>query len=59
MPGFSIPPKGVVLETLADVQKYKQQVYAQSIASQAMPLGNMTQMTPGERAILGRWLETH
>ncbi|NCX49225.1 MAG: cysteine desulfurase, partial [Gammaproteobacteria bacterium] len=58
MPGFSVPPKGVVLESLADIQKYKQQVYAQSVTSQAMPLGNMTQMTSGERAILGRWLET-
>ncbi|MFZ8884692.1 MAG: urate hydroxylase PuuD, partial [Litorivicinaceae bacterium] len=59
MPGFSAPPKGVVLENLADVQKYKQQVYAQSVASRAMPPGNMTQMTTGERAILGRWLEMH
>lgn len=57
--GFSAPPKGVVLESLADVQKYTQQVYAQSVTSQAMPPGNMTQMTAGERAILGRWLETH
>jgi uncharacterized membrane protein len=59
MPVFSAPPKGVVLENLADVQKYKQQVYAQSVASRAMPPGNMTQMTTGERAILGRWLEMH
>ena len=59
MSGFSAPPKGVVLETLADVQQYKQQVYAQSVASEAMPPGNLTQMTARERAILGRWLETH
>ena len=59
MSGFSAPPKGVVLETLADVQQYKQQVYAQSVASEAMPPGNLTQMTAKERAILGRWLETH
>ena len=59
MSGFSAPPKGVVLETLADVQQYKRQVYAQSVASEAMPPGNLTQMTARERAILGRWLETH
>jgi uncharacterized membrane protein len=59
MTGFTAPPKGVILETLADVKKYQAQVYAQSVASQAMPIGNMTQMTPNERAILGHWLETN
>lgn len=59
MAGFTAPPKGVILETLADVKKYQAQVYAQSVASQAMPIGNMTQMTPTERAILGHWLETN
>ena len=58
-PGFSSPPKGVILETLADVEKYKQQIYAQSVASRAMPPGNMTQMTQEEREILGGWLENH
>ena len=57
--GFSGPPKGVILETLTDVEKYKQQVYAQSVASHAMPPGNMTQMTPEERKMLGAWLENH
>jgi uncharacterized membrane protein len=59
MAGFQAPPKGVILETLADVQKYKAQVHAQSVASQAMPLGNMTQMKPEERAMLGHWLENN
>ena len=58
-PGFSGPPKGVILETLTDVKKYKQQIYAQSIASRAMPPGNMSQMTPEERQILGGWLENY
>ena len=58
-PGFSGPPKGVILETLTDVKKYKQQIYAQSVASRAMPPGNMSQMTPEERKILGGWLENH
>jgi len=57
--GFSTPPKGVILETLVDVQKYKAQVHAQSVASQAMPLGNMTQMKPEDRAMLGHWLENN
>ena len=49
--GYTAPPKGVILETLSDVQKYKAQVYAQSVSSQAMPVGNLTQMTLEERAI--------
>ena len=57
--GYTAPPKGVILETLSDVQKYKAQVYAQSVSSQAMPVGNLTQMTLEERAILGHWLEKH
>jgi len=57
--GFSTPPKGVILETLVDVQKYKAQVHAQSVAYQAMPLGNMTQMKPEDRAMLGHWLENN
>ena len=56
---YTAPPKGVILETLSDVQKYKAQVYAQSVSSQAMPVGNLTQMTLEERAILGHWLEKH
>ena len=58
-PGFSGPPKGVILETLTDVEKYKQQVYAQSVGSHAMPPGNMTQMTLEERKILGAWIENN
>ncbi|HCL67977.1 MAG TPA: cysteine desulfurase [Gammaproteobacteria bacterium] len=57
--GYTAPPKGVVLETLSDVQRYKAQVYAQSVSSQAMPVGNLTEMTLEERAILGHWLEKH
>ncbi len=57
--GYTAPPKGVILETLSDVQRYKAQVYAQSVSSQAMPVGNMTEMTLEERAILGHWLEKH
>ena len=57
--GYTAPPKGVILETLSDVQRYKAQVYAQSVSSQAMPVGNLTEMTLEERAILGHWLEKH
>lgn len=54
--GYTSPPKGVVLETLDDVRRYSSQVYGQSIASRAMPLGNITGMTDEERDILAAWL---
>lgn len=56
-PGFASAPKGIVLETLADVEKYRSQVYAQAVSTQAMPIGNATGMTPEERMLLGAWLE--
>ena len=56
--GFNVAPKGIVLETLKDVEMYRAQVYAQAVATQAMPIGNMTGMTHEERMILGSWLES-
>lgn len=55
-PGFEAPPKGVVLETPADLRQWAGAVIAQSVASEAMPVGNVTEMQPEERALLGRWL---
>ena len=53
---FSAPPGGIVLDNLAAVKRHRQQVLAQSVTSQAMPLGNTTGMTASERAELGQWL---
>ena len=53
---FSAPPGGVVLDNLDAVRRHSEQVIAQSVISQAMPLGNTTRMTITERAELGQWL---
>ena len=55
-PGYNEPPAGVRLESLDDVRRYASQVHAQTIASRAMPLGNMTEMTEAEREQLAAWL---
>jgi uncharacterized membrane protein len=55
--GFQSAPKGVVLETLVDIDRYQAQIYSQSVASQAMPLANITQMSEDERARLGAWIQ--
>jgi len=55
---FSAPPGGVVLDNLDAVRRHNEQVMAQSVTSQAMPLGNSTGMTASERAELGQWLKS-
>jgi uncharacterized membrane protein len=54
--GFNDPPKGVVLESRAAIVAQAQKIQEQSVASRAMPLGNLTGMTDDERATLGAWI---
>lgn len=54
--GFDAPPKGIVLETPRDIAAQAQAIYAQAVATEAMPLGNVTEMTAEERALLGLWV---
>ena len=53
---FAEPPKGVILDTLEELRRHKEQVVVQAVNNVAMPLGNKTGMTPDERARLGAWL---
>ena len=53
---FAAPPKGVVLETPEQIQGKTAAIYQQAVASTAMPLGNLTGMTPKERELLGAWI---
>jgi uncharacterized membrane protein len=55
--GFAEAPGGVVLETADDLRRHRAAVLSQAVLSGAMPLGNETGMTPGERARLGAWIE--
>ena len=54
---FREAPKKIVLESVADLKKHAAVVYAQTVQGRAMPLGNQTGMTEGERAALGQWLK--
>jgi len=56
-PGFTAPPKGVILETVAHLRQYAAQVQAQAVTSNIMPLANLTGMTQDERNQLGGWLQ--
>ena len=55
--GIASAPKGVVLETPAQIIANAAAIGQQAVASRAMPLGNVTQMTDAERARLAAWIE--
>jgi uncharacterized membrane protein len=54
--GFQQPPGGVMLDTPERIKAAAPRIQQQAVATQAMPLGNLTQMTVEERAQVGRWL---
>ncbi|EPJ45239.1 MAG: hypothetical protein OFPII_29050 [Osedax symbiont Rs1] len=53
---FSAAPAGVMFDTPEQIQAYAARINAQAVASQVMPLGNITHMTKQERRILGKWI---
>jgi uncharacterized membrane protein len=54
--GFSSAPKGVMLDTPERIAAAAAKIGEQSVATKAMPIGNLTGMTDGERAALGAWI---
>jgi uncharacterized membrane protein len=54
--GFEEAPLGVAFDVPLDIRKYAAQINAQSVLTDTMPLGNMTEMTQEERDILGAWV---
>ena len=56
-PGFSAPPKGVVLESDDDLVRQAQLIHQQVVVTKAMPIGNLTQMTDEERALIDQWFQ--
>ncbi|BAN47654.1 urate hydroxylase PuuD [Metapseudomonas resinovorans] len=55
-PLFTAAPGGVMLDTPQQIQMLAPKIQAQAVASQIMPLGNITQMTQEERDLIGRWI---
>jgi uncharacterized membrane protein len=53
--GLFWPPKGVVLETEAQIAGEARRIYLQSGVTHAMPPGNLSYMEPEERAAIVRW----
>ncbi|WP_409300198.1 urate hydroxylase PuuD [Pseudomonas sp. KCJK8993] len=55
-PLFSTAPAGVMFDTPEQIRLQAARIQAQAVASQIMPLGNITQMTQQERELIGAWI---
>ena len=53
---FDAPPKDIVLTSVGDLRRYAEQIIAQSVTTDTMPLGNETGMSLEERRTLGAFL---
>ncbi len=56
--GVHRAPKGVKLETDAEIAAHAREIYLQAGRSHAMPPANVTAITPDERALLVAWFES-
>ncbi len=56
-PMFSAPPAGFILDTPEQIKAQAAKIHAQTVASQIMPLGNITQMTQAERDLIRAWID--
>ena len=54
--GIAEAPKGAKLDTPERIRAQAALIHQQTVASRAMPPGNLTGMTEEERGLLGRWL---
>ncbi len=49
-------PKGVLLDGPENIRRHAHLIEINAVRSDAMPPGNITEMTPQERQILAAWL---
>jgi len=56
-PGFATAPAGVALDDAALIRQHAARIYQQAVQLKAMPIGNLTQMTDAERAVIQAWYE--
>jgi uncharacterized membrane protein len=54
--GLAAPPKGVLLDTDDQIRLHAPLIAAAAVYSDAMPPGNLTEITPDERRTLASWL---
>jgi uncharacterized membrane protein len=54
--GVVAPPKGVMLDTPERIRAHAEEIARQAVLTHAMPPGNVTGITPEERAVLAAWV---
>ncbi len=54
--GITQPPAGVVLTSSDGIVQNAQRIYQQVVVTRIMPLGNATQITDEERAVIAAWV---
>ncbi len=54
-PGVHRAPKGVILETDAEIAAHAREIYLQAGRSHAMPPGNVSEIEPAERRQIVEW----
>jgi uncharacterized membrane protein len=54
--GIAAAPKGVMLDSDVEIRRHARLIELFAVRSQAMPPGNITEMTPHERLVLASWL---
>jgi uncharacterized membrane protein len=55
-PGITQPPAGVILQSADGIVQNAQRIYQQVVVTRIMPLGNASQMTDEERAVIAAWV---
>ena len=55
--GIATAPKGILLYESSHIRRYARLIGRNAAWSSAMPPGNVTEMTPEERATIAAWLE--
>jgi uncharacterized membrane protein len=55
-PAFPAPPNNVVFETADQIKLMVPRIRERAVQSKTMPFLNRTQITPVERAELGKWI---
>lgn len=53
--GLNEPGNGVLLDTPTEIKRHAELINEASVLSDAMPPGNVTEMTPDERTLVGAW----
>jgi uncharacterized membrane protein len=55
-PGVHGPPKGVLLDSPEEINRHARLIEINAVRSNAMPPGNITEISAEERAVLAAWL---